>query len=216
MKTGARIRIALLARPPRWVRRISGRLVWRIETRDRVLYLTFDDGPVPGPTEWVLDQLSRYGAAATFFCVGENVKRYPELFARIKTEGHGTGNHTMTHLNSFRYRSRFYVSDVFRAHRLIGSALFRPPYGRIRPSVATRLFPRFRIVLWDILSMDYDRNLSPETVLDIVMSRVRPGSIIVFHDNPKAMKNLGYVLPEVLSKCTAAGYKFLPLHPTLT
>jgi peptidoglycan/xylan/chitin deacetylase (PgdA/CDA1 family) len=133
------------------------------------------------------------------------------LYAKILEAGHAVGNHTFSHLNSYRTGLRHYIRDIFRARKVIDSHLFRPPYGRIRPLAARILIPRFRIILWDVLSMDYDPALEPKMVLYNVVSKARPGSIIVFHDNLKARKNLEYVLPRVLDHYSRAGYKFLPL-----
>jgi peptidoglycan/xylan/chitin deacetylase (PgdA/CDA1 family) len=211
LNLAARIRIALLVKPPRWIRKLWPCMIWQVPVQDPLLYLTFDDGPVPGLTEWILDELDKCGAKATFFCVGGNVSRQPELYAKILASGHATGNHTFSHLNGYRNRVGNYVKDVYRADGLIGSRLFRPPYGRIRPRAVRRLRQQYHIILWDVLSMDYDCELEPATVLNIVISRARPGSIIVFHDNLKAEKNLKYVLPLVLDHFSNLGYRFLPL-----
>jgi len=186
-------------------------MIWQVPVQDPVLYLTFDDGPVSGLTEWILDELDQFGAKATFFCVGGNVSRQPELYSKIMALGHRTGNHTFSHLNGYRHSVGTYVKDVYQAEGLIGSRLFRPPYGRIRPRAVRRLRQHFQIILWDVLSMDYDQELSPAIVLNLVISKARPGSIIVFHDNLKAEKNLKYVLPQVLDHFSKLGYRFLPL-----
>lgn len=191
-------------------------MVWNLPVNEPVLFLTFDDGPVPGLTDWILDELKKYNAAATFFCVGENVLTHPDLYSGILASGHAVGNHTHNHLNGYRTGIGHYVKNVYRAGKYIDSSLFRPPYGRIRPLAARVLAVRFRIILWDVLSMDYDPSLDPETVLQNVLSKARPGSIIVFHDNEKARKNLVYALPGVLEFYTRAGYKFLPLRANLT
>jgi peptidoglycan-N-acetylglucosamine deacetylase len=215
MKLGTRLRISLFVKPPGWIRRILSGLTWRIPVGEPVLFLTFDDGPVPGLTEWILDELDKYGAKATFFCVGENVRKHPELYARILQAGHRTGNHTFSHLNSYKSGLRTYTRDVLKAARVIDSRLFRPPYGRIRPWAARILLPRFRIILWDVLSMDYDRALDPVTVLNNVVTESRPGSIIVFHDNLKARVNLEFALPGVLDHFSKAGYRFLALDENI-
>jgi peptidoglycan/xylan/chitin deacetylase (PgdA/CDA1 family) len=215
MKTGTRLRRWLFVRPPGWIRAILPRMVWTIPVKEPVLFLTFDDGPVPGLTEWVLDELHKYGAKATFFCVGDNVKKNPEVYAKILAAGHSVGNHTFSHLNGFRTGINRYLKDVYRAGELIDSRLMRPPYGRIRPLAARILMPRFRIILWDVLSMDYDSKLEPGMVLHHVLSNARPGSIIVFHDNPRATKNLEYTLPRALSYYSAAGYRFLAIEENL-
>lgn len=190
-------------------------MVWRIPVEEPVLYLTFDDGPVSGLTEWILEELEKYGAKATFFCVGENVIGNPELYAKILNAGHVTGNHTYSHLNGYRTGLRRYVKDIYKARRVIDSKMFRPPYGRIRPLAARILMPRFQIILWDVLSMDYDRELEPRIVIYNVVSKARPGSIIVFHDNLKARENLEYALPRVLDHYSRAGYRFLALDERL-
>lgn len=190
-------------------------MIWRIPVEEPVVYLTFDDGPVSGLTEWILDELEKYGARATFFCVGENVRANPELYAKILKAGHGVGNHTFSHLNSYRTGLSRYVKDIYKAAKVIDSRLFRPPYGRIRPLAARILLPRFRIILWDVLSMDYDRELEPRMVMFNVVSKARPGSIIVFHDNLKARENLEYVLPRVLDHYSRAGYRFPALDENL-
>ena len=215
MKLGTKFRISLFVKPPGWIRRISSGMVWRIPVEDPVLYLTFDDGPVPGLTEWILMELEKYGARATFFCVGENVRRNPELYDKILKAGHSVGNHTFSHLNGYRTGLRQYVKDVYKARKVIDSILFRPPYGRIRPLAARILLPRFRIILWDVLSMDYDRELEPQMVMHNVVTKVRPGSIIVFHDNLKARENLQYVLPRILDHYSRAGNRFLALDGKL-
>lgn len=215
MNLGTKVRISLFVKPPGWIRRLSSGMFWRIPAEAPVLYLTFDDGPVPGLTEWILEELEKFNARATFFCVGENVRNQPELFDRIIRAGHSTGNHTYSHLNSYRSGLRTYIKDVYKAARVIDSRLFRPPYGRLRPLAARILMPRFRIILWDVLSMDYDRDLEPEMVLQNVVSESRPGSIIVFHDNQKARVNLEYALPRVLDHFSKAGFRFLALDENL-
>lgn len=215
MKLLKRIEMALFVKPPGWFRRVSPHTVWRIPTDEKVLFLTFDDGPVRGNTEWILSELAKYEAKATFFCVAGNVISDPGLYRMILDAGHDTGNHTLHHLNSYRTGIRTYIKDVYRARKVIESRLFRPPYGRIRPVVTRILSRHFSIILWDILSMDYDSGLSPEQVLDNVVTAAGPGSIVVFHDHPKARKNLEYVLPRVLDRYAQEGYKFVPLSQFL-
>ncbi|MFH0761920.1 MAG: polysaccharide deacetylase family protein [Bacteroidota bacterium] len=215
MKFLKRIEAFFFVKPPDWFRRISTHTVWRIPTDEKVLFLTFDDGPVPGNTGWILAELDKYEAKGTFFCVGGNVVKYPKLYRMILDAGHDAGNHTSQHLNSYRTGIRKYIKDVYRARKVIESRLFRPPYGRIRPIVTRILSRHFTIILWDILSMDYDRELPPEKVLDNVITAAGPGSIVVFHDNIKARKNLEYVLPKVLDHYAGQGYKFVPLSQFL-
>jgi peptidoglycan/xylan/chitin deacetylase (PgdA/CDA1 family) len=216
MKLLTKLKVSLFVKPPEWIRKISSRMVWRIPIGEPVLFITFDDGPVPGLTEWILEELEKYDAKATFFCVGDNVRKNPTLYSKILDGGHAVGNHTYSHLNSYRTGINHFVKDVYRARKFIDSRLFRPPYGRIRPIAARILLPRFRIILWDVLSMDYDTELEPRMVMYNVVSEARSGSIIVFHDNLKARTNLEYALPKVLDHYTRAGYKFLPLSAIFT
>ncbi|MDD3430415.1 MAG: polysaccharide deacetylase family protein [Bacteroidales bacterium] len=172
------------------------------------MYLTFDDGPIPGLTPWVLDTLDHYGIKATFFCVGENVARYPDLFEQIKTRGHQRGNHSYNHLRAFRTDLAGYLANVEKADKLIGSKLFRPPHGELTYAQYRELRKKYELVQWDVISRDYNAKLSPNEVFDIVRKGVRKGSILVFHDSLKAEKNLRAVLPEFIEFCLAQGYKF--------
>jgi peptidoglycan/xylan/chitin deacetylase (PgdA/CDA1 family) len=178
---------------------------------EKKLYITFDDGPVPGLTSWVLDTLNEYNARASFFCVGDNVRKYPDLYNSILSQGHQVGNHTYSHLNGFRTGIRRYILDVFKARKYIHSNLFRPPYGRVRGLAQRILRTRFKIVMWDVLSMDYDNNIDSRQVVRNVIANAGPGSILVFHDNLKADKNLKYALPRLLDFYSKRGYEFVPL-----
>ncbi|MCK5820487.1 MAG: polysaccharide deacetylase family protein [Bacteroidales bacterium] len=210
-----RIKIRLLASPPKYLRFLYGRTVWKVSTNENELFITFDDGPVPELTPWVLDTLKSYNAKATFFCVGDNVRKYPELYDRIRKEGHGTGNHSYSHLNGFKVSLRRYIKNVFEAKRYIDSDLFRPPYGSLRFLTRLILKSRFRIIMWDILSMDYDRSMKPRQVVRNVIGNVTPGSIVVFHDNLKAKTNLEYTLPRILDYYSKRGYSFVNLQERL-
>ncbi|MCA1746550.1 MAG: polysaccharide deacetylase family protein [Bacteroidales bacterium] len=179
---------------------------------DKTVYLTFDDGPTPGVTEWVLEQLEKYGAGATFFCLGCNVKRHPEIYAKILAAGHAVGNHSYSHMKGFRSSVSSYVADVDRAAELIDSKLFRPPYGRILPAQVRSLRERYRIIMWSVLSVDYDRKLSGRQVVRNVVENVHPGSVIVFHDSVKASKNLYHALPRVLEYLAEEGYRMEAVH----
>jgi len=201
----------MIVKPPGMVRFFSKKKIWKIDSNEKQMFLTFDDGPIPGLTPWVLDTLDEYGAKATFFCVGDNVRKHPEIYNLIKTKGHQVGNHTYSHLNGFRTGIRRYVLDVFKAKKYIDSKLFRPPYGRIRSLAQRILITRFKIVLWDVLSMDYDQNIQARQVVRNVISNANPGSILVFHDNLKAEKNLKYSLPRLLDYYSKRGYEFVPL-----
>jgi len=210
-----RIQIGLIVHPPEYLRFVYGRSIWRVKGTDKELFLTFDDGPIPEITPWVLDTLKSYGAKATFFCVGDNVRKNPELFDRIREEGHGTGNHSFSHQHGFKVSTRQYLKSIFKSHEYINSELFRPPYGSLRLRALLKLKSRFRIVMWDILSMDYDRSLEPRQVLRNVIANLRSGSILVFHDNLKAKTNLEYVLPRILDYYSKRAYTFVNLQEKL-
>lgn len=187
-------------------------LIWNMATEEDV-FLTFDDGPTPNVTEWVLDTLSKYNAKATFFCLGRNVERYPDLYHRILAEGHKIGNHTYSHQKGWSMSVGGYIEDVDFANQYINSNIFRPPYGLITPSQARMLSKRYHIIMWDILSQDYSNLISPRACLHNVIKHVRPGSIIVFHDSLKSFKNLEYALPRTLSHIDKMGLKCVMLEP---
>lgn len=176
--------------------------------RNKELFLTFDDGPTLGITEWVLSVLKEYNAKATFFCTGENAENNPELFKQIIEKGHSVGNHGYSHIKGWRTSNKKYYQNVRRASDFINSNLFRPPYGRIKPSQIKQLKKEFKIIMWDVLTRDYNTNLKKETCLKKTLNSVKSGSIILFHDTRKAEKNLKYVLPEVLKYYTTNGYQF--------
>lgn len=182
--------------------------IWRIHKREHTVYLTFDDGPVPEVTPWVLDTLDKYGVKATFFCVGDNVKRNPELFAELRRRGHSVGNHTMNHLQGAHVTTHTYLRNVFRAHELIGSYLFRPPHGLLRWSQSKVLRSRFAIIMYDLVTRDYSKKLNGEQVLANVKRYARNGSIIVFHDSLKAERNMKYALPRAIEWLKEQGYDF--------
>lgn len=185
--------------------------VWSMDTAEKHIYLTFDDGPHPTVTSYVLDQLKKYNARATFFCIGKNVESNPELYQRIINEGHQTGNHTHNHLNGWKTADDVYLHDVSLAARSIQSTLFRPPYGRLRCSQARSLH-EYKIVMWDVLSGDFDKRMTKEKCLENVLQNTKPGSIVVFHDSEKAWDKLQYSLPLVLEHFSKKEYKFLSLH----
>ena len=183
-------------------------LLWRVKTTTKELYLTFDDGPVTGPTEFVLDTLKAFRIKATFFCIGENIEKNNHLFLRIKEENHTLGNHTYNHLKGWNYSVDLYIENVNKCAQLLDSSvLFRPPYGRITKAQVDSL-QKHKIVMWDVLTQDYDRNLSKEKCLDGSIKATRNGSIIVFHDSYKAEKNLKYVLPNFIEHFLNKGYQF--------
>jgi peptidoglycan/xylan/chitin deacetylase (PgdA/CDA1 family) len=201
---------------PAIVQWLFPQFTWHKSRKEKYLYLSFDDGPVPEVTPFVLDQLQQYGAKATFFCVGENMERYPHLLERLLLEGHSIGNHTHRHLNGRKTKAAEYCKDVqYCRERLqeagAASRLFRPPYGRIRKAQARQLLANHEIVMWDVLSADYDPRISPEKCLQKSIRYTRNGSIIVFHDSIKAWPKLAWVLPRYLEHFTASGYTFKSL-----
>lgn len=191
---------------PKFIRRLMPSLIWEIKDPDGV-FLTFDDGPTPGVTEWILNILDKYDAKATFFVLGKNVEMYPDLCRRILDRGHKIGNHTYSHQKGWNMSLERYVEDVDFANDLIGSELFRPPYAQITPSQVRMLSQRYRLIMWNVLSRDYNRNLSPATCLQNVVKYLEPGAIVVFHDSDKAFKNLSYALPRTLQRIKELGLK---------
>ena len=175
------------------------------------MFLTFDDGPTPGVTEWVLDTLAKFEAKATFFMVGKNAVSNPELVKRILLEGHSIGNHTFTHLNGWRTTLPSYTKSALKCGEAVPSNLFRPPYGRITRAQTRRLGNRYKIIMWDVLSGDFDMELPKQKVVKNVLNNTEPGSIIVFHDSVKAEPRLKYALPRVLNYLKDEGYHFNPI-----
>ena len=182
--------------------------VFRIPTEEKKLYLTFDDGPVPEATPFVLEQLKKYNAKATFFCIGKNVHENPELYKQVLAEGHKTANHTFDHVNGWKTKTADYFANTAKCAELVDSNLFRPPYGKITYSQYSQLKSKYSIVLWDVLSWDFNVETTPEKCLQIVLKNAKPGSIIVFHDSKKAFKNMSYALPKVLEYFAERGYRF--------
>lgn len=198
-----------IEQPPLLYRILFPEAVWRIKRKKRrVVYLTFDDGPVPEVTPWVLDTLDHYGVKATFFMVGDNVARNPQLFDEIKRRGHGYGNHTMNHLQGMKTTLADYIHNINQANELIDSSLFRPPHGLMKWSQARAIKERYNIIMYDLVTRDYSRQMNGEEVLANVRRYVRNGSIIVFHDSLKAEKNLRYALPRAIEWLKEQGYEF--------
>lgn len=179
------------------------------------MYLTFDDGPMPGPTEFVLESLDRHHAKATFFCIGDNVKKHPKQYQQIQGQGHAIGNHTFNHLNGWRTQDADYLTNIQKCAEVTErTTLFRPPFGKIRRSQIRRL-KDYRIIMWDVLTYDYSAGMSPKRCLSGSMAATRPGSIVVFHDSLKAERNLTAVLPEYLKRLSAQGFEFKALSEGL-
>lgn len=197
-------------RPPNFIKQLFPSFIWNFseeEEGSNGIYLTFDDGPTPVITPWVLDTLDAFNAKATFFCLGKNVEQHPDIFADICRRGHAVGNHSYSHLKGWGMRVSSYVEDVNLAESFIQSNLLRPPYGRITPRQAKVLSERYKFIMWDVLSRDYSRTLSRKGCVRNVIKHVKPGSIIVFHDSKKAQKNLRYALPRVLEFLQKEGYE---------
>lgn len=201
-----------IEQPPLLYRLLFPEAVWRIKKRKRkVAYLTFDDGPIPEVTPWVLDTLDRYGVKATFFFVGDNVRKYPELYEEVKRRGHSYGNHTMHHLQGFKTTLMRYMRDITEADNLIDSSLFRPPHGLIRWSQAKAIKKHYNIVMYDVVTRDYSIKMTPHEVFHNVRRYARNGSIIVFHDSLKAERNMKEVLPRAIEWLQNEGYELLPI-----
>lgn len=202
----------LIEQPPLLYRILFPETIWRIKRKRRkVVYLTFDDGPIPEVTPWVLELLDTYDVKATFFLVGDNVKHNPELFEEIKRRGHSYGNHTMHHLQGFKTTLMRYMRDITEANKLIDSTLFRPPHGLISWSQAKAIKDHYNIVMYDLVTRDYSKKLNGEQVLNNVKKYTRNGSIIVFHDSLRAEKNLKYALPKAIEWLKEQGYEFLQM-----
>ncbi|MEL6637089.1 MAG: polysaccharide deacetylase family protein [Bacteroidota bacterium] len=200
-----------LVKTPKFIQNLFPNFTWSIPTENKEIFLTFDDGPIPEVTPWVLDQLDRYNAQATFFCVGDNVKKHGSIFQQVLDAGHAVGNHTFFHLNGWGTDNLPYFHDIRKCANLVNSSLFRPPYGRLRPKQAQFLQRHYRIVMWDVLSGDFDLKISKEQCLHNVIGKAKPGSIVVFHDSLKAKDKLYYALPKVLEHYTKRGYTFRKL-----
>jgi peptidoglycan-N-acetylglucosamine deacetylase len=192
---------------PWWLKKVYPNRIWSIDTKEQNIYLSFDDGPHPKVTPFVLNELKKYNAKATFFCIGKNVMAHPDVYQRIINEGHGTGNHTQHHLNGWKTADETYLADIAEASNYIDSNLFRPPYGKMSSSKAKKL-NSYKIVMWDVLSGDFDETLSKEKCLKNVLRKTGKGSIVVFHDSEKAFIRLKFVLPLMLEFFTKSGYSF--------
>ena len=195
--------------------------IWNMPPGDNTVYLTFDDGPHPEVTRWVMDELKKYGAPATFFCIGENVMQHGPVYDELLRAGHATGNHTQHHPNGWEVPDETYLADIAMATKYINSNLFRPPYGRIRSSQARQIKKvmqreEAKIIMWDVLSADFDTDMSKETCLGNVLKNVEPGSIVVFHDSEKAAPNLMYCLPRVMEFLSERRFHFKKLEQETT
>lgn len=197
-----------IEQPPRIVRWLYPQAIWRMDPSVKAVYLTFDDGPIPEMTPWVLDVLDHYGIKATFFLVGDNVRKHPREFAMIKERGHRLGNHTFNHLRGFEWLTKNYLANTDKANELIQTDLFRPPHGHMRWLQYEMLRRRYRIVMWDLVTRDYSKHLNGRQVFEKVKRYVRNGSIITFHDSIKSRENTMYALPRSIEWLMEQGYEF--------
>jgi peptidoglycan-N-acetylglucosamine deacetylase len=193
---------------PAFLRQLYSRAVWHLPNSRNEVYLTFDDGPVLGITDKTLDILNDFGAKATFFCVGENVVRQPRLFERILKEGHRVGNHSFSHINGWTTDNQEYYNNVAQAQQLISSSLFRPPYGKIKRTQLQHLSQHYSVIMWDVLSGDFDPKTSVEQIIENVIQHTTSGSIIVLHDNEKCGEKMVAALPELLTQLVNKGFSF--------
>lgn len=202
---------------PSLIKWIFKNYIWDVPNHENKIYLTFDDGPTPEVTNWVLGELQKYNAKATFFCIGDNIKKYPEDFEKVIAQGHSIGNHTFNHLNGFKTLTETYLLNTnlcaseIQKYQIgtIKSKIFRPPYGKIKPSQSKILRELgYKIIMWDVISYDFDKTISKKKCLQNVVKNTRPGSIIVFHDSVKAFENLQYVLPKSLTYFYKKGFVF--------
>ncbi|MCK0108473.1 polysaccharide deacetylase family protein [Flavobacteriaceae bacterium S0825] len=200
---------------PKVVKSLFPTLTWDFPTKSKDIYLTFDDGPTPEITNWVLYTLKQFNAKATFFCIGKNVEQHPNIFQQIVKDGHSIGNHTQNHIKGWKTTTKSYLDEVilcekvFKGQNFKSEKLFRPPYGQITPKQIKKLQELgYKIVMWNVLSIDWDNSLTEETCLKNVMNHAGPGSIIVLHDSVKASKNMTYVLPKILEYFTEKGFTF--------
>ena len=198
----------LIEQPPKLLRWLYPRALWRMDKNVKAVYLTFDDGPIPEITPWVLDLLDKYNIKATFFLVGDNVRKHPEEFKMIVERGHRVGNHTFNHISGLKYLSYNYLENTNKADELIKSKLFRPPHGWMRWGQYMVLSHRYTVVMWDLVTRDYSKRLNGRQVLRNVKKYVRNGSIITFHDSIKSEKNLKYALPQAIEWLLEQGYEF--------
>ena len=197
-------------RMPWLLKKFYSECVWEIPSKEKIIYLTFDDGPHPIATPFVLDELKKYNAKATFFCIGKNVVVEKSLYRRILDEGHRVGNHSFNHLNGWKSKNLLYLEDISKAAKYIDSNLFRPPYGRISKFQIRNLKSElgFKIVMWSVLSGDFDPKISGNVCAENILFKTGPGSIVVFHDSEKAFDRLRYALPVVLKHFSEQGYRF--------
>lgn len=197
-----------IEQPPFIYRVLFPGAIWRIPAKEKCVYLTFDDGPIPEITPWVLDLLDKYKIKATFFCVGDNVRKYPEIYQMVLNRGHQVGNHTYNHIQGIRFWTNNYVANIEKAETYIKSNLFRPPHGHMRMPQVLRLRKRFKIIMWDVVTRDYSPHMTSNGVFNVVKNYTRNGSVIVFHDSLKAGCRMQQALPRSIEWLLKEGYQF--------
>jgi peptidoglycan/xylan/chitin deacetylase (PgdA/CDA1 family) len=200
--------MAILVRPPYLLRKLYPGAIWRMNKTEKKIYLTFDDGPVPGVTPEALSVLRTFGVKATFFCVGNNVEKHPEIYRQILDEGHVTANHTFHHVDGWNVTTKEYLQEVTQCSHVVASKLFRPPYGRMRPKQRKALQRKYKIILWDVLTYDFDKTVSAEYCLRLALDNSREGSIVVFHDSEKAKERMLFALPKYIEEMQGRGFEF--------
>jgi len=200
-----------IAKTPKIAKKAFPRLTWNGDKEEKAIYLTFDDGPTPEITIWILNLLEKYNAKASFFCLGKNVVMHPKLLDYIICEGHTIGNHTYSHLNAWKTDKYRYLNDIASCEKVFHSKYFRPPYGKLKPGIRTQILKKHEIIMWDVMSYDFDNDLSGEDCYQNVVKHARRGSIVVFHDSYKAEKNMKESLPKVLKHFSEMGYVFKAL-----
>ncbi|EFI73320.1 MULTISPECIES: polysaccharide deacetylase family protein [Segatella] len=198
----------LIEQPAKWLRWLYPRATWRMDKNERSVYLTFDDGPIPESTPFILETLKKFNAKATFFMVGENVMRHHDLYTQIVHEGHQVGNHTYNHIGSLKHWAITYAYNTEKANQLIHAHLFRPPHGWMKHSVYWWMSRRYRIIMWDVVTRDYSKWMTAEDIFENVKKYTRNGSIITFHDSLKSIEKLHYALPKALQWLKDQGYEF--------
>ena len=198
-----------IVKVPQLIQTLFPSIIWKGKTDEKILHLTFDDSPTPEFTFWILNLLEKLNIKATFFCIGENAEKCPEIILSILDKGHQIGNHTYSHKNGFLSSTKSYLDNIERCKKILPSTtLFRPPYGKIYPWQIRKIKENYKIVMWDIVSYDFDENITEEKVKSNVISNVENGSIIVFHDNKKSKKILKFCLEEILQNLIKKGYRF--------
>ena len=197
-----------IEQPPWFYRALFPGVTWRMPAEPKCVYLTFDDGPIPEVTPWVLDTLDRFGVKATFFMVGDNVRKHPDIYPMVVDRGHRIGNHTFNHIQGWRYWTKNYLANVAKAAEYIPSDLFRPPHGHMRIPQTLLLQRKYRVIMWDVVTRDYSPHMTPEGVLQVVKRYTRNGSVIVFHDSLKAQRNMRVAMPQAVEWLLAQGYTF--------